>query len=772
MNCKSKSIFLIFILIVLVIFTTFGSVGSSAEVNDIAVEYDFETMNVHVSDGVDVILYGILYNEYGESFNTEVEFEYREVGGDWNTVGYESIDVSSNDSYYRHYHLLEFLDDNTKFEYRFLVDGEYNNVVEFETDEKRLGSTPNEIRDWSELYNIRYDLNADYELVNDLDENTSGYNIYVEGNDYGWLPIGYDDDFGFSNQYPFMGNFYGNGNTISDIWVNTYSMFDNVIESEHYKASLFVETEDAYILGLEIDGGSMRGGLHTASMTSVSDGDCVFRDIVISNFSIGSSYVYGDYYDNGASGFVSRLRGNGAFYNIYVDDSVVVEGSSSMGGLVSYIDVDMGNSIEDVYVGADVIGGSGCYIIGGLIGHISEGDFLVEVSNLIFTGDLNWSEDSSEVEFGTFLGSWGSSEDNEYDLSDVVTVDADEPFIGDDWKDGDLGMYGKYGQFNDEELMSYDFYNLDEWNTEFDIARYDDHFGETWYIHDGDSFPIIYIGYGFDLTEFYIEPSEADSNDTIEVFVSLDFKEHYDDKILDVDFDGDYIGSFEFSDVYGEVNDSFEYQIGYLEDGTYDFEIYYGMDVLNNAELIVDNEYEEDDEEDDEYVIVIDEYDDVRITIDFGNSSELYNLVNFSVDGGNGFGILSGSWLFGERTTTTLDFEDSEDYVNGTFDVSMEFGDDFDVVGFDSIGSWRNDIMITSEFGDDIEIIDEPFDGDVVEFSESDSENYSFSVEIDNVSEFDKIEIYTNPSVIDYILNWFSSVEIFVVAKDFRLLTF
>jgi hypothetical protein len=68
-----------------------------------------------------------------------------------------------------------------------------------------------EIANWDDLDAVRDNLSDDYLLVNDLDQNTAGYDTHVASPDKGWDLIGDR----FSNE--FAGAFDGNGNQISDL---------------------------------------------------------------------------------------------------------------------------------------------------------------------------------------------------------------------------------------------------------------------------------------------------------------------------------------------------------------------------------------------------------------------------------------------------------------------------------------------------------------------------------------------------------------------------
>lgn len=79
----------------------------------------------------------------------------------------------------------------------------------------RTAQVATEIADWNDLATVRDDLEGDYVLVSDLDEETAGYDTHVADPESGWDPIG--NTVG-SNQ--FTGTFSGNGYTIDDLRID------------------------------------------------------------------------------------------------------------------------------------------------------------------------------------------------------------------------------------------------------------------------------------------------------------------------------------------------------------------------------------------------------------------------------------------------------------------------------------------------------------------------------------------------------------------------
>mgnify|MGYP002762763856 CR=1 FL=1 len=165
-------------------------------------------------------------------------------------------------------------------------------------------SSPVEISDWTDLDDIRNDTDADYVLVNDLNETTPGYETVAgpNANDgKGFAPIG-----GFS------GSFDGQGNSIANLTID---------RPNEYRVGLFGDTsgsaviEEVILTGATVTGSASVGGLIGRNFGTVSN-------------SSASGNVTGFENVGGLVGFktegtVSNSSASGA-----------VTGSSRVGGLV------------------------------------------------------------------------------------------------------------------------------------------------------------------------------------------------------------------------------------------------------------------------------------------------------------------------------------------------------------------------------------------------------------------------------------------------------
>ncbi|QSG13348.1 putative membrane protein [Halapricum desulfuricans] len=168
------------------------------------------------------------------------------------------------------------------------------------------------IRDWNDLDDIRNALGGDYLLMNDLDENTAGYesvaNASANGGQ-GFDPIG-------DSGTPFTGTFDGNGSTIANLTINRSSE-DDIGLFGRSSGEITNVTIDA----VTIDGSTSVGGL------------------------VGDNY----------GGTVTASSANGS-----------VNGSSKVGGIV-------GSNRGTVTATTATVAVTGTDRVGGLVGAVSAG---------------------------------------------------------------------------------------------------------------------------------------------------------------------------------------------------------------------------------------------------------------------------------------------------------------------------------------------------------------------------------------------------------------
>jgi len=194
-----------------------------------------------------------------------------------------------------------------------------------------------EIHDWYDLDNVRDDLDGDYILMNDLDEDTDGYEELVDTED-GWEPIGKSDP---DDDVEFNGYFNGKGQEIRDLFINRPNEDD---------VGLFGNTDDgAEITDVGVVDAEVTGDWSVGVLVGTNRGD------IFDSYATGD--VVGDKWVGGLLGY--HLGENITVSNSYT--RVEVTGNEAVGGLVG----QNHEMIENSYATGEANGDSG---VGGLIG--------------------------------------------------------------------------------------------------------------------------------------------------------------------------------------------------------------------------------------------------------------------------------------------------------------------------------------------------------------------------------------------------------------------
>ena len=199
------------------------------------------------------------------------------------------------------------------------------------------------ISNWTELDDVRNDPESDYELVNDLDEDTDGYTGI--GDD--WDPIA-----------GFEGTFYGNGFEISDLMSDQNGLFERLEEE--------AVIMDLDLVDVDVNGGGLVGGLAELNFGTINNSS-VTGDVT------GASHTGGITGQN-----IGTISNSSAAADVDGDDYV--------GGLVG---LNMEGSIENSYATGDVTGEDS---IGGLVGlndQMFGGNNIAEISNSYATGNVD-----------------------------------------------------------------------------------------------------------------------------------------------------------------------------------------------------------------------------------------------------------------------------------------------------------------------------------------------------------------------------------------------
>lgn len=225
----------------------------------------------------------------------------------------------------------------------------------FSDDEEQVAFTviDSEIEDWEDFHNVRDQPEDAYILVNDLDENTDGYDEYVNGD--GFEPI---DDF--------SGTFDGNGHIIADLVLDA---LDDIVLGLFRFVPSEGHIRDLGLENVHIDSGGTVGGLvgendgvvDGSYVTGLVEGYTTAGALVGSN----SGEVNGSYatatVDSGDSAGGLVGENEGIISGSYATGSV--ETGDPVGGLVA---VNSGEVTESYATGA--VDGTDPREAGGLTG--------------------------------------------------------------------------------------------------------------------------------------------------------------------------------------------------------------------------------------------------------------------------------------------------------------------------------------------------------------------------------------------------------------------
>ncbi|GEM_PF-2018783 len=178
-------------------------------------------------------------------------------------------------------------------------------------------SYPCQITNVSNLNASRLCLNCSYSLTTDLDLDIAPYNTGS-----GWLPIG-------NNSNQFRGNFEGNNNTITDLYINR--------PSERYM-SFFGYINNSNISNLHLILIGLTGDIYTAGLAGA-----------VYSSTISNSSVTGDIAGSGGSGGLTGYLENSAIKNSHVTGNLI--GDAGSGGLSGYV---MASTITNSYATGNI----------------------------------------------------------------------------------------------------------------------------------------------------------------------------------------------------------------------------------------------------------------------------------------------------------------------------------------------------------------------------------------------------------------------------------
>ncbi|MGM0404860.1 MAG: GLUG motif-containing protein [Thermoplasmatota archaeon] len=203
-------------------------------------------------------------------------------------------------------------------------------------------SDPFQIADWTHLFNIRENMTAHFNMINDLDETTEGYDEIVDTTE-GWDPIGgWDSSEGYTY---FTGSFDGQNKNISDLFINR--------PTESF-VGLFGYVDGGAILNVTLKNINITGDDRTGSLIGRNDFGSVYNSSASGK--VAGGYVVG--------GLVAMNQGT--IKQSFASVDVVSESSqtsSEAGGLVGANH----DTIKDCYATGNVTGNK--ERVGGLAGN-------------------------------------------------------------------------------------------------------------------------------------------------------------------------------------------------------------------------------------------------------------------------------------------------------------------------------------------------------------------------------------------------------------------
>ena len=256
------------------------------------------------------------------------------------------------------------------------------------------------IEDWHDLDAIRDDLDGDYVLVNDLDEDTAGYDEHVGDPQQGWDPIGFREN-GNDEEYPFSGSFDGDGHAIHGLVIerpereyvglfgytqnatfHSLELLDVSVEGEDYVGALAgwlrstgSEVESVHITG-NIQSKDMAGGVAGLSNGTIFD-TSTNVEVVTTKHGRSTGGVVGQntlglIEQSVATGIVEAPNKAGGLVGWNTTGNIIesvstakVTGEDRIGGLVGEVMISEDGSIERSYALGDV---DGISRVGGIVG--------------------------------------------------------------------------------------------------------------------------------------------------------------------------------------------------------------------------------------------------------------------------------------------------------------------------------------------------------------------------------------------------------------------
>ncbi|MFW5907855.1 MAG: InlB B-repeat-containing protein [Candidatus Natronoplasma sp.] len=236
-----------------------------------------------------------------------------------------------------------------------------------EVTENHPAPSSNAIYDWHDLNDVRNDLSGDHLLMNDLDENTTGYMDYNDPSTPGWDPIG-------DKGNDFTGTFDGQDHIIKDLYIDREGEDDVALFGSINGAEIKnLGVEDIYVKG---GGGSDYSYGYTGGLVGNVFGNSIIERTYTTGEVVGTEHVVG--------GLVGRLNEPGPMILRSYSTATVDSSYSAIGGLAGQFETD--TKVEDCFATGNVSAGEAA---GGLVGQIWE----TEIVNSYSTGTVSGEQD-------------------------------------------------------------------------------------------------------------------------------------------------------------------------------------------------------------------------------------------------------------------------------------------------------------------------------------------------------------------------------------------
>ena len=299
-------------------------------------------------------------------------------------------------------------------------------LVATDTDD----GSPSEIEDWNDLDDIREDLAGDYVLVNDLNEQTAGYDEHVSGPESGFNPIG-----GFGDR--FTGTFDGQNREISDLEIDrpdadTVGLFGdnggtirditltdlNIAGDESERVGGLVGVNQGTVVGVAVRIADIVGSEFQTGGIAGSNSQGAMRELIVDDINITGEFSVG-----GLAGL-----NDGEVSESVVRNSIITGDGSNVGGLIGN---NVGNQlVESAAVDVDITGAGS---VGGLVGVHSDGEVIESFagSEVSLDGGINAGGFIGTLNDGTITaGYWNTETANQPTAIGDGSGDSDSDVTG------------------------------------------------------------------------------------------------------------------------------------------------------------------------------------------------------------------------------------------------------------------------------------------------------------------------------------------------------